>query len=142
MRATILFGFVLFGTWALPACELAQPGRGDIDVLLAQENEGALLAATDRLARYGAGARVPMEAALHGADERGRKNLILAMRRLGHPDAVPLLRHLALYDPAPAVRREAVSALQAWATGSDGRAAKARAALRSIDEATKREEGA
>ncbi len=94
----------------------------------------------ERLGADGRRALPAIEGALHGASEPGRKNLILALRRIGDGEAVPLLRQLALYDKSASVRREAEWTLQQWSLGSDERALKARAALRVIDELRGREE--
>jgi hypothetical protein len=76
------------------------------------------------------------------ASPAGRKNLILALRRIGDVEAVPLLRQVALYDVAADVRREAGWTLRQWAAGPAGeeRADKARAAVRALDEASGSEE--
>jgi hypothetical protein len=58
----------------------------------------------------------------------------VALRRIGHPDVIPLLRHYALYDEENGVRQEAEHTLRLWAPARDERGAAARAALRSIEE--------
>ena len=77
---------------------------------------------------------------MHTAEVPGRKNLVLALRKIGDADAVPLLRHIALFDPAPDVRVEAEWTLKTWAVAKDARGEKARAALRELDERRAREE--
>lgn len=93
-------------------------------------------AAASYLTRFGRRALPTIEGAMHSASPSGRKNLIMALRKIGDPEAVPLLRHLAIYDAGPDVRREARWTLKEWAMGSDARAEKARAALRALDEVT------
>jgi HEAT repeat protein len=113
--------------------------RGDVQIVAAHEGE-VVQAAVRRLARHGSAALPPTEAALHTANEGGRKNLIYALRQVGAVEAIPLLRHIALYDAAEGVRREALWTLEQWATGHDERARRAGAAVREIQEQQGREE--
>ena len=127
---------------ALAACQ-GDDGdriRGEVQLLTQQDTSDAVRAATDRLARWGRRALPPIEAALHTADARGRKNLILALRRIGDEEAVPLLRHRALFDEEADVRREAEWTLRQWSNEKGSRADRARAAVREIDEHKGREE--
>lgn len=95
--------------------------------------------AIERLVLRGRGAIPLVEAALHTAEPPGRKNLLLLLRRIGDPAAVPLLRHYALYDPEPEVRSEAEWTLRGWAKETDERARRAREALRLLEEWKARE---
>ena len=115
--------------------------RGDVQIVAAHEGE-MMQAAARRLARHGRAALPPIEAALHTADEAGRKNLLYALRQTGEAEAIPLLRHLALHDAAEGVRHEALWTLEQWATGpgNDERTRRARAAVREIQEQQGREE--
>jgi hypothetical protein len=115
--------------------------RAQVTLLVSQEGAAAR-AAADALARHGRRAIPTVESALHTAAPPARKNLILALRKIGDVEAVPLLGHVALYDAAPDVRREAEWTLRDWAAGPPGdpRAERARAALRALDEGRKREE--
>ncbi len=97
-------------------------------------------AAAARIAVDGHRALIPIEAALHTATPVGRKNLILALRRIGEVEAVPLLGHLARFDEAADVRREAEWTLKSWAAMTDARAARARQALRKLEERRGHEE--
>jgi len=54
------------------------------------------------------------------------------MARIGDGEAVPILRHTALYDITPDVRAAAESVLARWATGNDARGARAREAISEI----------
>lgn len=135
MRCLPLVALFLFG-----CSERSDEAIGARVAALAQLEGGEAIRAAERLGADGRRALPAIEGALHGANEPGRKNLILALRRIGHADAVPLLRQLALYDKSASVRREAQWTLQQWALGSDDRALKARAALRLIDELRGREE--
>ena len=106
-------------------------------VAVVANDEGAeAFSAASYLTRYGRRALPTIEGAMHSASAAGRKNLIMALRKIGDAEAVPLLRHLAIYDAAPDVRREARWTLKEWAMGSDARAKKARTALRALDEVT------
>jgi hypothetical protein len=107
--------------------------RAEVQNLTLQRGEAALKLA-DRLTRHGRRALPSIESALHGTDEPGRKNLILALRRIGDADSVPLLLHIAAYDEAEDVRREALWTLKTWAGGSDARAEQARSAVRRVEE--------
>ena len=124
-----------FGLAAAPACT-RQGGddlRGEVAYLVSQEGEQAQAAAT-HLSGFGRRALPSIEAALHTADAHGRKNLILALRKLGDIESVPLLRHLALHDDDDGVKQEAEWTLRGWSRAGDARADRARAALREIDE--------
>jgi hypothetical protein len=125
---------------ALAAALAAACSHADDDVVraevqaLAMAQGEAVTKAADRVAGRGRHALLAVEAALHTADVPGRKNLVVAIRRIGDSDGVPLLLHLAAYDAAPDVRREAEWTLKSWAVGDATRAAQARAALRRLDE--------
>jgi hypothetical protein len=125
------------------ACLVLAAACNDVDddvhanVTLLCNHEGTLAqAAADHLQRYGKRAIPTIEAAMHTASVPGRKNLILALRRIGDVDAVPLLGHIAITDGSPDVRREAEWTLKQWAadTKATDRADRARAALRANEE--------
>jgi hypothetical protein len=108
------------------------------DVTLLANHEGATaVAAADHVARFGRRAIPTIEAALHTASVPGQKNLVMALRKIGDAEAVPLLRHIATFDPAPDVRREAEWTLKTWANDASqpARAASSRAAVRAVEEA-------
>jgi len=118
--------------------------RAQVAILLAQEGSAAPIAA-ERLAQKGRAAIPIIESALHTATPVGKKNLILALRKISDPaarkEAIPLLGHLAGHDPLPDVRREAEWTLKQWAaTGDPSLATEARKALRALDEAKGTEE--
>ena len=130
--------WLLVGLTALPACtrrELREREiRDEVEIIAARE--GALAERSmEELRKYGRDAIPPIEAALPKASPTGQLNLVMALRRLGDPEAIPLLRQLVLRNQMEAVRIEAEVTLRSWAKGSDVRAERARAALRSIDEA-------
>lgn len=114
------------------------PIRAEVQALTLLRGESAIKAA-ERLARHGRRAIPSIESALHTGDEPARKNLIVALRRIGDGDAVPLLAHLATWDADEGVRKEALWTLRGWAAESDARAARAREALRQLDEQKARE---
>ena len=119
------------------------PACNDVDddiranVTLLCNHEGALAtAAADHLTRYGRRAIPTIESAMHTASTTGKKNLILALRKIGDVEAVPLLEHLAQFEPNADVRREAEWTLRQWA-GDDkqpDRAARAKQAVRRLEE--------
>ena len=113
--------------------------RGQVTLLLNQEGAPAHQA-EERLVKFGKRAIPTLESAMHTANPTGKKNLILVIRQIGDESAIPLLGHLAVYEPAEDVRKEALWTLQQWAKGADSRAEKARAALRTVDETRQREE--
>lgn len=127
---------------AAPACSDNDDDiRAKVTVLCNREGAAATLAA-ERLAGYGRRAIPTIEAAMHTASATGKKNLVMALRKIGDAEAVPLLGHMAQFEPSPDVRREAEWTLRQWA--ADGkvpeRAARAKAALRVIEEAKGTEE--
>jgi len=87
-----------------------------------------------RLARHGRRALPFIEAGLHTAEPPGRRNLVAALRRIGDAEAAPLLLHITAYDAVPTVRTDARAVLEEWATASDPRGDRARAALRRLTE--------
>jgi HEAT repeat protein len=122
---------------AAPACS---DNDDDIraNVTLLCEHEGVLAtAAAEHLARYGRKAIPTIEAAMHTATSTGKKNLVMALRKIGDAEAVPLLAHMAQFEESPDVRREADWTLRQWAADSKSpdRAAKAKSALRTVEEA-------
>jgi hypothetical protein len=108
------------------------------NVTLLCNHEGALAtAAADHLARYGRRAIPTIEAAMHTASATGKKNLILALRKIGDAEAVPLLGHIAQFEPNADVRREAEWTLRQWAADDKAkdRAVRAKQAVRVLEEA-------
>jgi HEAT repeat protein len=127
---------------ALPACDRTDEQiRAAVTLAISHEGSAAIIAA-DRLATFGRRAIPTIEAALHTASPAGRKTLVVALRKIGDVEAVPLLRHLSLHDADGSVRAEAEWTLRQWAAGAagDSRAEESRRALRAIDESRGREE--
>jgi HEAT repeat protein len=138
VRPVCAIPWLLLAVLALPACtrrELREREiRDEVEIIAARD--GALAERSmEELRRFGRDAIPPIEAALPKARPEGQLNLVMALRLLGDPEAIPLLRHLVLRNSLEAVRIEAEMTLRTWAKGNDTRAAKARAALRSIEEA-------
>jgi hypothetical protein len=132
-----LCSFVLLLALAgTPACNDAEDDiRANVTLLC--NHEGALAtAAAEHLARYGRRAIPMIEGAMHTASATGKKNLILALRKIGDGEAVPLLGHIAEFEPNEDVRREAEWTLKGWAADgkASDRAARAKQALRRVEE--------
>jgi hypothetical protein len=122
------------------ACEDGSHGDiGDEINILVRRNDQLVPAATERLAAYKRAAIPQIETSFHTAAPSGRVHLIAAMARIGDGEAVPILRHAALYDVTADVRSAAEAVLNRWASGADKRGDRARAALAEI--ATKRAAG-
>ncbi len=133
-----LCSFVLLLALAgTPACNDADDDiRANVTLLC--NHEGALaMAAAEHLQRYGKRAIPTIEGAMHTASATGKKNLILALRKIGDVEAVPLLGHLAEFEPNADVRREAEWTLRQWAADDKAaeRATRAKQAVRRIEEA-------
>ena len=88
--------------------------------ILTRRNDALVPPATERLARYGRVAIPQIETALHTAAPTGRMHLIDAFERIGDEEAIPVLRHFAIYDVKPQLRRACEDLLATWA--SDGAA--------------------
>jgi hypothetical protein len=88
--------------------------------ILTRRNDALVPPATDRLARFGRLAIPHIETALHTAAPTGRLHLIEALERIGDDEAIPVLRHFAIYDIRSEVRRACADLLAAWADGQPG----------------------
>jgi hypothetical protein len=92
--------------------------------ILTRRNDALVPPATERLARYGRLAIPHIETAMHTAAPTGRLHLVAAFDRIGNGDAIPVLRHFAVYDVRPEVRQACAELLARWAQPSnDGNAA-------------------
>jgi hypothetical protein len=70
---------------------------------------------------------------MHTAAPSGRLHLVAALDRIGDDEAVPVLRHVAVFDVTPDVRDAAEAVLRRWAGEAAGpRAPRARAALEEV----------
>jgi HEAT repeat protein len=102
--------------------------------LLTTRNDSFVAPAVERLAVYGRRAIPQIEIALHTASDSGRRNLIVALERIGDPEAVPIFRHFAVYDLSPEIRGACETVLGKWAAPASPHAALAQAALGRIGE--------
>jgi hypothetical protein len=88
--------------------------------ILVKRNDQLVPPAIERLAAYRRAAVPQIETALHTAAPPGRLHLIAAFERIGDETAVPVLRHVALFDVTAEVRDAAESVLRRWAASSTG----------------------
>jgi hypothetical protein len=100
---------------------------GDEINILIRRNDALVPSATERLARYGRLAIPQIETALHTAAPAGRLHLITALEKIGDGEAVPILRHFAVYDARSDVRQAAADLLARWAAGPGDAPARERA---------------
>jgi hypothetical protein len=114
----------------LPACDdLSHQDIGDEINILVRRDDQLVPPATERLAAYKRRAIPQIETALHTSAPTGRLHLVDALDRIGDDEAVPVLRHAAVYDITPDVRQAAEDVLARWAAGGDApRARRAQAA--------------
>lgn len=113
--------------------------RREVQRLALAEGDDAR-AQAERVARRGRPALPSIEAVLHTSDERGRRNLVAAVREMRDIEAVPLLGHIAVYDAAESVRQAAEATLRSWVQQPGPLADKARAAVRRVEELRGRQE--
>jgi hypothetical protein len=127
----------------LSACEDgSHRDIGDEINILTRRNDALVGPATSRLAGFGRKAIPQLETALHTAAPTGRLHLIEAMGRIGDDQAVPVLRHVAIYDVSAEVRDAAEAVLARWAQPGAGAADRsARAAAAQAEIARKRAAG-
>jgi hypothetical protein len=123
-----------FASLLLLACEdVNHPDINDEINILVRRNDALVAPATERLARYRRAAVPQIETAMHTAAPPGRLNLIAALDRIGDDEAVPVLRHVTVFDVTAEVRDAAESVLRRWAAdGSGPRATRAAAALAEV----------
>jgi len=133
---------LLFITAAAACEDVAHRDIGDEINILVRRDDQLVPPATDRLAKYRRAAIPQIETAMHTSAPSGRLHLITAFDKIGDSEAVPVLRHVAIFDITPEVRDAAEKLLQRWAAASDNkaRADRARAAL--ADVARRRAAGA
>jgi hypothetical protein len=116
------------------ACDdVSHQDIGDEINILVRRDDQLVPPATERLAKYERRAIPQIETALHTAAPTGRLHLLIALDRIGDDEAVPVLRHVAVYDITPDVRQAAEAVLARWAAGgAAGRARRAREAVSEI----------
>jgi hypothetical protein len=117
------------------ACEeVSHRDIGDeINILIKIRRQELVAPAIDRLARYRRSAIPQIETAMHTSAPPGRMHLIATLDKIGDGEAVPVLRHVAVFDITPDVREAAERLLSRWATGG-GDAARATRAKAALDE--------
>jgi HEAT repeat protein len=102
--------------------------------LLTTRSDALVPPAIERLSHYRRRAIPQIEIALHTASDSGRRNLIGTLARIGDPEAVPILRHFAVYDLSPEIRAACETVLTEWARPPAPQAVIAQAALTRIAE--------
>ncbi len=127
MRRRLLVGALVVAP-LLGACEdLSHQDIGDEINILVRRDDQLVPPATERLASYKRRAIPQIETALHTSAPTGRLHLIAALDRIGDPEALPVLRHVAVYDITPELRQAAEAVIASWANGAPGaRASRAR----------------
>jgi hypothetical protein len=120
---------------ALPLCGCEDQSYREIGrevSVLVRRDDGLVPPAQERLAAFGRRALPQIETAMHTAPLHGRLALIEVLDRISDEEAVPVLRHFAVYDSAPEVRESCEAVLKGWSVRSDVRAEKARVALAAV----------
>jgi hypothetical protein len=121
-RRGLLIGAAL--TLAAPfggACDdVSHQDIGDEINILVRRDDQLVPPATERLAAYKRKAIPQIETALHTSAPTGRLHLVAALDRIGDDEAVPVLRHVALYDITSEVREAAGAVLARWAAPASG----------------------
>ena len=126
---------LLFLSTAATACEeVSHRDIGDEINILIRRNDQLVAPATERLVRYRRAAIPQIETALHTSAPTGRLHLLTALEKIGDAEAVPVLRHIAVFDITAEVRDAAEKLLSRWAASPDDkpRAARAQAALAEV----------
>jgi hypothetical protein len=116
------------------ACEdVSHRDIGDEINILVRRNDALVAPATDRLVRYRRHAIPQIETAMHTAAPPGRLHLIAALEKIGDDEAVPVLRHVAVFDITAEVREAAERVLSRWAASGDKKLGpRARGALNEV----------
>jgi hypothetical protein len=116
------------------ACDdVSHQDIGDEINILVRRDDQLVPPATERLAAYERRAIPQIETAMHTSAPTGRLHLVAALDRIGDDEAVPVLRHVAIYDITPDVRQAAERVLVSWSTGESGpRTDRARRAVEEI----------
>jgi hypothetical protein len=134
MGRRLLIGALAAAPALLGACDdLSHQDIGDEINILVRRDDQLVPPATERLAAYKRRAVPQIETAMHTAAPTGRLHLLVALDRIGDDEAVPVLRHVAVYDITPEVRQAAEDTLVRWQHGASGeRARRAGAAIAEI----------
>ena len=90
----------------------------EITVLAKRSQDPRVDGARQRLVAFGAAAIPQIETALHTAQERGRLHLVAALQDIGDAEAIPILRHFAVYDSSAEVRASCETILKGWSAAT------------------------
>jgi hypothetical protein len=106
----------------------------EINVLAKRSQDPRVDGARQRLVAFGPAAIPQIETAMHTALEPGRLHLVATLQDIGDAEAIPILRHFAVYDSSDEVRAACESVLKGWSAATDIRAERARPALARVGE--------
>lgn len=109
--------------------------------LLSKRDDAFVPPAIQRLGAFGGRAIPQIETALHTASPTAKRHLLAALVATGDAEAVPVLRHFALYDVAAEVRQQCHARLTEWARVEGPLGAAAGAAVAWVAERRGRGEG-
>ncbi len=103
-------------TWLFAGCAPQACSNEDEDMardlrVMLGDSDQAADAAEERLVSRGRAAIVILESGLYQAEPAGRRRIVRALVRIGNPEAVPILEHLAARDPDERVRKDAKDAI-------------------------------
>jgi hypothetical protein len=141
MKGHLVAALLLAGTLATACEDGSHADIGDEINILIRRNDALVPPAMDRLTAFKRAAIPQMETSLHTAAPAGRQHLITVFGRIGDSEAVPILRHVALFDVTPEVRSSAEAVLTRWAGDASDRARAARAATALAEIARRRAAG-
>ncbi len=124
--------YAILGSLALPisGCDdrSARDIHADVHVVSTRE-DGLATAAMERLAARGSAALVHIETGMHTAPDSARLRLVSLMGRIGDANAIPILRHFAVFDVNAEVRTACDDTLARWAKESGPRGVRSREAI-------------
>ncbi len=117
-------------TLLLMACDdrSARDIHADVHVVSTRE-DGLATAAMERLAARGSVALVHIETGMHTAPDSARLRLVALMGRIGDANAIPILRHFAVFDVNAEVRAACDDTLERWSTAPGPRGERASEAI-------------
>jgi HEAT repeat protein len=85
--------------------------QNEIDVLVGEPGRAAD-EAEDLIVARGKSAIAVLETAIYNSGESSRRRVVQTLVRIGDPEVVPILRHLARADAAQSVREAAMAGLE------------------------------
>jgi hypothetical protein len=141
MRRHLRAALLLAATLATACEDGSHADIGDEINILIRRNDALVPPAMDRLVAFKRAAIPQMEISLHTAAPSGRLHLITAFARIGDSEAVPILRHAAMFDVTPEVRAAAESVLTRWSGDASDRARATRAGATLAEIARRRSAG-